>query len=68
MLIKDSKAQRVEVGALTKPGIGINAPPKTICGNISIITNKGADEALGANAEANNPSIMPARVARAMVM
>ena len=68
MLISASNAQRVEVGALTKPGMGINAPPKTICGNIRIITSKGAELAVGASAEANKPSIMPAMVARVIVI
>src|SRR5512147_1056455 len=67
ILINASNAQRVEVGALTKVGNGTSAPPRTICGSINMMTIKGAELELGASAEANKPSIMPARVARDMV-
>ena len=68
MLMSASNAQRVEVGALINSGTGMSAPPSTICGSMRMITISGAELAFGASAEAKSPSIMPARVARVMVM
>ena len=55
MAINDSKAHRVEKGALTKLGTGINAPARTIWGSIKIITINGAELEFGASAEAKTP-------------
>ncbi len=67
MLIIASNAQREEIGTLMLGGMGMTAPPSTICGSNRMITIKGAEFAFGARAEANNPSIMPAKVTSTMV-